>query len=161
MNDSQWDAKLKAFLQKTGADFKRFGTDVKGEAQKLLSEVQDPARQQKLREGLQEVGTWARKTAEDVATLVESGVKKVESGVKKTEVVLERAGHKVNDLVSRSVEAAPAPAATPPSPPPEMDEAPRKPAPRPKTVGKGAPKKKAPGGRAPAAKTIGRKRPHG
>ena len=78
MNDSQWDAKLKSFLKKTGDDFKRFGADVKEEAQKLLTEVQDPKRQEKLREGLKDVGVWARKTAEEVATLVETGVKKAE-----------------------------------------------------------------------------------
>jgi hypothetical protein len=42
MSDAQWDAKLKSFLKRTGEDFKRFGADVKQEAQKLLVEVQDP-----------------------------------------------------------------------------------------------------------------------
>jgi hypothetical protein len=36
MNDSQWDAKLKSFLKKTGDDFKRFGNDVKVEAEKTF-----------------------------------------------------------------------------------------------------------------------------
>lgn len=159
MNDSQWDSKLKAFLQKTGEDFKRFGNDVKAEAQKLMTEVQDPARQQKLREGLKDVGVWARKTAEEVATLVETGVKKAEGA-------LTKAGDKVTDFVARPVEtgeAAPPPAATPPSPPPEMDDEAPAPAPRPKvakkTVGK-APARKKPVAKKPAAgakKTIGRK----
>jgi hypothetical protein len=153
MNESQWDAKLKSFLKKTGDDFKRFGTDVKEEAQKLLTEVQDPARQQKLRDGLKDVGVWAKKTAEEVATLVETGVKKAEGAIGK-------ASDKVNDFVVKPVEPAPAsaakttaPAATPPSPPPQMDEA----APR-KTVGKGAGKKK-PAARNTAKKTIGKKGP--
>ncbi len=153
MNDSQWDAKLKSFLKKTGDDFKRFGADVKEEAQKLLTEVQDPKRQEKLREGLKDVGVWAKKTAEEVATLVETGVKKAEGAIGK-------ASDKVNDFVVKPVEeparkAAPPPAATPPSPPPSMEEqaAPKK------TVGKGAPKKKVAPKKAGAKKTIGKKRP--
>lgn len=158
MNDSQWDAKLKSFLKKTGDDFKRFGTDVKEEAQKLLTEVQDPKRQQKLRDGLKDVGVWAKKTAEEVATLVETGVKKAEGAI-------EKATDKANDFLVKPVggETAPppagkkaaAPAATPPSPPPQMDEAPA-PAPK-KTVGKGSPKKKPAAKKAAAKKTIGKK----
>ena len=154
MNDSQWDAKLKSFLKKTGDDFKRFGTDVKEEAQKLLTEVQDPSRKQKLRDGLKDVGVWARKTAEEVATLVETSVKKAEGAL-----------GKANDFLVKPVGEEPAaqatkktaPAATPPSPPPEMDEAP---APPPKkTVGKGAgPTKKTPAPKKSAAKkTLGKK----
>lgn len=154
MSDAQWDAKLKSFLKRTGEDFKRFGADVKQEAQKLLVEVQDPEKQQKLREGLKDVGTWARKTAEEMATLVETGVKKAEGA-------LQKAGERAADLATKPTEAAQppaaaAPAATPPSPPPEMDQAP---APKlKKTVGKGAPKKRAPA-KAGAArkKTIGKK----
>jgi hypothetical protein len=158
MNDSQWDAKLKSFLKKTGDDFKRFGADVKEEAQKLLTEVQDPKRQQKLRDGLKDVGVWAKKTAEEVATLVETGVKKAEGAI-------EKATDKANDFLVKPVggETAPpaagkkaaAPAATPPSPPPQMDEAPAA-APK-KTVGKGAPKKKPAAKKSPAKKTIGKK----
>lgn len=145
MNESQWDAKLKSFLKKTGDDFKRFGTDVKEEAQKLLTEVQDPARQQKLRDGLKDVGLWAKKTAEEVATLVETGVKKAEGA-------LGKASDKVNDFV---VKPAPPPAATPPSPPPQMEEAP--PPAAKKTVGKG-PARKTPAARKSAPrKTIGKK----
>jgi hypothetical protein len=156
MNESQWDAKLKSFLKKTGDDFKRFGTDVKEEAQKLLTEVQDPARQQKLRDGLKDVGVWAKKTAEEVATLVETGVKKAEGAIGK-------ASDKVNDFVVKPVEPPPAagktaaPASTPPSPPPQMDEAPP-PAPK-KTVGKGGAKKKPAARKSPPKKTIGKKGP--
>jgi hypothetical protein len=161
MSDAQWDAKLKSFLKRTGEDFKRFGADVKQEAQKLLVEVQDPEKQQKLREGLKDVGTWARKTAEEMATLVETGVKKAEGA-------LQKAGERAADLATKPTEASPppaaaappAPAATPPSPPPEMEEAP---APKPrKTVGKGPAKKRAPA-KAGAArkKTIGKKPPSG
>lgn len=158
MNDSQWDAKLKSFLKKTGDDFKKFGADVKEEAQKLLTEVQDPKRQEKLRDGLKDVGVWARKTAEEVATLVETGVKKAEGAI-----------GKATDFVVKPVDAAPPaarkeasrpPAATPPSPPPQMDEpASPKPGPARKTVGKSGVKKKPAAAKKAAApkKTIGKK----
>jgi hypothetical protein len=171
MSDSQWDLKMKAFLKKAGEDFKRFGNDVKVEAQKLMSEVQDPARQEKLREGLKDVGVWARKAAEDVAKVVETGVKKAEE-------TLVKAGDKVNDFVVKPMETAagaevPPPAKTPPSPPPEMDAAegdsddeteeveaaaPAAKKPAKKTVGKGGKKSgTASAKKAPAKKTIGKK----
>ncbi len=146
MNDSQWDAKLKSFLKKTGDDFKRFGTEVKAEAQKLLVEVQDPSRQQKLREGLENVGEWARKTADEVVTVVETGVKKAS----------DRVGELINQPID-SKEAPPAPSATPPSPPPEMDEAPPPPKAK-KSVGKSTAKKPAAAKKAGAKKTIGKKK---
>lgn len=162
MSDSPWDAKFKGFLKKTGEDFKRFGRDVKQEAERLLVEVQDPARQQQVRESLKEVGTWARKTAEEVATLVETGVKQAEGA-------LNRASAKAGDFVQApgappAPEAPPpvaaAPLATPPSPPPQMEAAPP-PRPR-KTVGRaaGAKKKSPPAARrAPAKKSLGKKPP--
>ena len=152
MNDSQWDATLKTFLKKTSDDFKRFGADVKEEAQKLLTEVQDPKRQEKLRDGLKDVGVWARKTAEEVATLVETGVKKAEGAI-----------GKATDFVVKPVEGAAPKAAKPPAttPPPQMDEEEeaKPPAKAKKTVGKGGVKKKKPAaGKATAPKkTIGKK----
>ncbi len=158
MNDSQWDAKLKSFLKKTGDDFKRFGADVKEEAQKLLTEVQDPKRQEKLREGLKDVGVWARKTAEEVATLVETGVKKAEGAIgKATDFVVKPVDGAEPPPAPKAGQETAAPA-TPPSPPPQMDEAP--PAPTRKTVGPKTGAKKKPAARKSAAskKTIGKKR---
>ncbi|MBL8909359.1 MAG: hypothetical protein JNM17_01530 [Archangium sp.] len=160
MSDSQWDLKMKAFLKKAGDDFKRFGNDVKEEAQKLMSEVQDPARQAKLREGLKDVGVWARKAADEVAVMVETGVKKAEE-------TLVKAGDKVNDFVVKPMEKAggaggtgvPPPQKTPPSPPPEMDEAEEEEEakkPVKKTVGRGTKKKTSAPKKAPAKKTIGK-----
>jgi hypothetical protein len=155
MSDSAWDLKMKAFLKKTGDDLKRLGRDVKEEAQKLMGEVKDPERQARLRDGLKDVGHWARKAAEDVATVMETGVKKAEDAFR-------QASGKMTDFVAKEVDgqpdassAPPAPEPTPPSPPPEMDEAPA-PAPK-KTVG---PRKKKPAAkRATAAKkTIGKKK---
>lgn len=163
MNDSQWDAKLKSFLKKTGDDFKRFGADVKVEAQKLLVEVKDPHRQQKLREGLKDVSVWAKKAAEDVASLVETGVKRAEDAISK-------ASDKMNDFVVKPTvpsaqRNAAAAAPTPPSPPPDMDDvAPppaRKAAKAKKTIGKGtgSKKKKGTGAQSSSPKTMGKKSP--
>jgi hypothetical protein len=139
MADAPWDDKLKSFLKKTSSEFKRFSHDVKDEAQKLMTEVQDPERQRKLREGLLEVGTWARKAAEEVATVVEGGVKKAE-------VVIGKAQERVGEFVTPTPSAQP----TPPSPPPQMDAAPP---PAPKPAPSAAARK--------PKKTIGRKRGDG
>lgn len=154
-NDGEWDRKMKAFLKKTGEDFKRFGSDVKQEAQRLMAEVNDPARQQKMREGLKEVGDWAKKTADEVANLVETGVKKAEGA-------LGKASDRVTDFVTQPPEPGtksdqpPPPAATPPSPPPVMDDAPDS-GPVKKTVGPGKKKPAIGSKKAAAKKTIGRK----
>ncbi len=142
MADAPWDRKLKTFLKKTGEDFKRFGKEVQEEAGKLMEDVKDPEKQQKLREGLKDFGHLARKTAEEVATFAETGVKKAEGVIKKVVVAPPPPadGSPVPDPTATPVDAAPAsfepppPAATPPSPPPEHDPSP---APKPKkTIGR-------------------------
>jgi hypothetical protein len=138
-----WDLRVKAFLTKTGDEFRRFSHDVQEDAKKLLSEVRHPERQKKLREGLVEVGTWARRTAEEVATAMEEGVKKAEEAFAKT--------------------AKPAPTA--PSPPPAGDVGAAAPQARPpppaekaeKTVGPASHRKAAPTSKAKGKKTIGRR----
>lgn len=136
MAESQWDEQLKRFLKKTGEDLKRAGADIKVEAQKLIKEVQDPARQKKVKEGLRDLGTMAKKAAEEVATAVEAGVKKAEEALKP------------KARTAPSEGAAP----TPPSPPPEGMPAAKK------SIGgkkrSGAARPKTP----KAGKTIGRKR---
>ena len=82
MNENQWDEKLKTFLKKTGDDLKRAGSDIKAEAEKLMKEVKDPDRQDKVKRGLATFQLWARKTAEEVAAVVETGVKKAEGAVR-------------------------------------------------------------------------------
>ncbi len=82
MNESQWDEKLRSFLKKTGDELKRAGADIKVEAEKLMKEVKDPERQDKVKKGLETFGVWARKTAEEVAHAVEVGVKKAEGAVR-------------------------------------------------------------------------------
>src|SRR4051794_2069096 len=112
MNDSQWDAKLKSFLKKTGEDVKRAGNEIKSEAEKLLKEVQDPDRQAKVKAGVKDFGGWARKTAEEMATLMETGVKKAEVALgKATEKVVDfAAGQKPPASSERIPDPAPTPA---------------------------------------------------
>jgi hypothetical protein len=112
MADSEWDLRLKSFLKKAGEDFRRFGDDLKEEASHLMTEVQDPERQKKFKEGLREVGTWSLKIAEEVATVVEDGMKQAEG-------VIGKAGAAVSDFVTRpttSDPAAPTPSAAPTPP---------------------------------------------
>jgi hypothetical protein len=145
-----WDEKLKGFLKKTGEDFKRAGTDIKAEAQKLMKEVKDPEGQEKLKAGIAEFGGWAKKTAKEMADLAEKGFKQAEGAFR-------QAGDnwKPPAEPSEAAEEAEAPTPTPPSAPPEM-EAP--PAAAKKTIGK---KKTAAAGgskpKASAKKTIGKK----
>jgi hypothetical protein len=137
MSETQWDFKLKAFLKKTGDDFKRAGAEMKVEAERLMAEAKDPERAKKIKEGLNEVGTWAKKTAEELAGLVETGVKKAE-------VVFKEA------VVTKPV-SAPAEPTTPTAAAPA--------APARKTVGRG-PRKSTSSKKTSAKKPLGRaKRP--
>jgi hypothetical protein len=141
MANGNWDeefGKVKGFLQKTRADFKRFGHEVKQEAERLVQEVQKPETQEKLRQGLGQAQSWAKQTAEELAGLVNEGVKKAEVAFKeKGGQVSER----VSDFATRPVDgpqkppaaaAPPAPAVTAPSPAP----APSAPAPTPRAAKK-------------------------
>lgn len=147
MNTNEWDAKLKSFLKKTGEDFKRAGNDIKSEAEKLLKEVQDPERQAKVKAGMKEFGTQARKAAEQMAELMETGVKKAEG-------VLNKATDRVVDFTvgqrpARSpMEATMNPDPTPPDAP-DAGEAPMPAAAAEKAEkpAKGTPAKKSIGGK--------------
>jgi hypothetical protein len=82
MSESQWDKKVTAFLKRTGEDLKKAGTDIKDEAEKLMKDVQSPDGREKVKEGLSSFTKWARKTAEEVAGVVEEGMKKAETAVR-------------------------------------------------------------------------------
>ncbi|MBL8933657.1 MAG: hypothetical protein JNM69_03840 [Archangium sp.] len=161
-NDSgaQWDAKFKGFLKKAGEDFKRTAGDVKKEAERLMKEAQDPERQARVREGVQEASVWARKTAEQLASLVEVGVKQAEGALSEVARQLKTTATKPVDA-----EPSPNPAPTPKNAaPPEMEPAPA-PAPEPKappkkTVGRGTAPKKTPAGKSGATKkkSLGKKK---
>ncbi len=152
MNQSQWDEKLKSFLKKTGEDVKRAGNDIKAEAEKLLKEVQDPERQAKVRAGVKDFSGWARKTAEEMAGLMETGVKKAE-------VALNKATDKVVDFtVGKPGQTRSEPVSAPdPTPPDAPSSEPRHPPAEPKAA-KVA--KKSIGGkkRKPAAKKTAAKK---
>ncbi len=141
MNTNEWDAKLKSFLKKTGEDFKRAGNDIKAEAEKLLKEVQDPERQAKVKAGMKEFGSQARKAAEQMAELMETGVKKAEG-------VLTKATDKVVDFTSgqkperKPYEATVNPDSTPPNVPAPDPEPAKAAEPAKKSIG-GAKKRKA------------------
>lgn len=158
---AQWDAKFKGFLKKAGEDFKRTAGDVKKEAERLMKEAQDPERQARVREGVQEASVWARKTAEQLASLVDVGVKQAEGA-------LSEVARQLKTTATRPVdgEPTPSPAPTPKNAaPPEMETAPA-PAPEPKaptkkTVGRGTATKKSSTGKAGATKkkSLGKKKP--
>lgn len=84
MTDERWEEQFKQFLRKTGEDFRRTGEDIKAETQRLLAAAMDPAKQQKVREGLKELTQWARKTAEDVGRMVEDAASKAETVLHRT-----------------------------------------------------------------------------
>ena len=151
-NDSQWDDRLKSFLKKTQQDLKRAGNDMRVEAEKLLKEVKDPERQAKVKAGLKDFGSWARKTAEDVAGLVETGVKTAET--KFREVATNKSG---------PLNEPPPPAPTPRDAAPPVHEPVHEPAteqktapPAEKSIGPKKGKKKGDSKGKPAKKTIGR-----
>ena len=79
---SPWDDRLKSFLKRTGDELKRAGEEIKREGEKLMKEVSDPEKQKKVKDGLSNFGTWAKKTAQEVAEMVEVGVKKAEDAWK-------------------------------------------------------------------------------
>lgn len=79
MSDGNWEEQFKQFLRKTGEDFRRAGGDIKAEAQKLLDAAMDPEKQQRVRDRLNDLSAWARKTAQDVAGAVEGAASKAET----------------------------------------------------------------------------------
>ncbi len=83
--NNQWEEKLKDFVNKAGDELKRAGVEIRAEAEKLLTEVKDPVRQRKVKEGLKDFGQWAKQTAEEFGTMVEAGVKKAESTIRQAD----------------------------------------------------------------------------
>ncbi|HVE83420.1 MAG TPA: transcriptional regulator [Myxococcales bacterium] len=78
MPDKPWDQTLVNFLKRTGEDLKKAGEDIRAEAQKLVDEVRDPETQQKIKDGLGNLGQWAKKSAEDAATKIEEAVRRAD-----------------------------------------------------------------------------------
>jgi hypothetical protein len=93
MSDESWEEQFKQFLRKTGDDFRRAGGDIKAEAQKLFDAAVDPDKQQRVRDRLKELSSWARKTAEDVAGSVETAASKAARALQcATDNVIEATG---------------------------------------------------------------------
>jgi peptidoglycan hydrolase CwlO-like protein len=78
MPEKPWDQTLVDFLKRTGEDLKKAGEEIRAEAQKLIDDVRDPETQQKIRDGLGNIGQWAKKSAEDAASKIEEVVKKAD-----------------------------------------------------------------------------------
>ncbi len=99
MSDESWDEQFKRFLRKTGDDFRRTGAEITAEAQKLAEAAMDPEKQQRVRDRLNELGDWARKTAQGVAGAVEDAAGKAETA-------FHRAADKMTGAKSKAQPAA-------------------------------------------------------
>jgi hypothetical protein len=149
MPETPWQKQFQKLLSRAGEEFKKTGEELKAEAQRLLVEVRDPKNQKKVKDGLRDLGTWAKKAADQAAEAIDSAVKKAETGWKK-------------EPKKAAPAAAPKPAAEKPSPEPAVAKpAPKTPAK--KTVGKkkpaASPAKAARPAAKPGAKSIGKKKP--
>ena len=71
MAETQWDRQVLDFLKRTGEE-------IKTETQKILDEIRAPENQQKIKDSLNEFGSWAKQTAEEAAGMVESALKRAE-----------------------------------------------------------------------------------
>jgi hypothetical protein len=71
------NAKLESMLK----EFRRFGHDLKAEAEQLLKQARTPRGRERLKTGLKDVSQWAQKTAEDLARLVGDGVRRAEEAI--------------------------------------------------------------------------------
>jgi hypothetical protein len=76
MNETEkpWNEKLMETLRQTG-------DNIRAEAQKLIHELSDPAKHERVKQGLADMGEWAKKTAEEAATAVDQTAKKVEEAI--------------------------------------------------------------------------------
>ena len=79
MSDQSWDEQFKQFLRKTGEDFRRTSEEVKAEAQRLLEAAMDPEKQQRVRDRLNELSDWARRSAQGVAGAMADAASKAET----------------------------------------------------------------------------------
>lgn len=144
MNQTEWEDRLKTLLKKTGEDFKKVGNDIKTQAQQLLSQAKDPETQKKVREKLTEVGDWAKKTGQELAGMVDQGLKKAETTFTQT-----------RGSAAAAPSAAPKEKPSKPSTVGAPDEV-REVKPAKKTVGRGAKKKKKSAPPKDTKKTIGK-----
>jgi hypothetical protein len=83
MVESTWEKQAKLFLKRASDELKRTGGDLRGEAQKIWDEVRNPNNQQKVRDNLQDLGTWARKAVGQAAELVDGAVQRLDADLRK------------------------------------------------------------------------------
>ncbi len=152
MAQSGWDDQFRIFLKRAGDDLKRMGEDIRTEATRLISQVQDPEKQEQMKARAKEVGVWARQAATEVADLVEKGAQKAETALKNFSAKEGVGKQAAEQTAPRAAASTPAPRKSGPKAAPKKVAAKKVT----KTVGpkkKVAAKKKASGG----TKTIGRK----
>jgi|GEM_PF-1136846 hypothetical protein len=153
----KWDKQLMDFLKRTGDELKRTTDDLRGEAQRLLKEVKDPQNQTKVKEGLEQLRTWATVASKVAAEKIETAVHQVEGAVERAfkpeEGGQEGTGPRVSTATPPPQAPTPAaPASTAPTEAPKADvQAAKKAAP--KSIGRKKAAAKSPSAR-PAAKTA-------
>ncbi len=81
MAEQKWEKQLMEFIKRTGDEIKRTGDEIKVEAQRLLDEVRDPARQAKVKESLKELRSKASTMTKDAAEKIETVVRNIEDAV--------------------------------------------------------------------------------
>jgi hypothetical protein len=141
MPETPWQQQFQKLLARAGEEFKKTSEELKSEAQRLLVEVRDPANQKKVKEGLRDIGVWAKKAADQAAEVIDSAVKKAETTWKK-------------DAPKKGAPAAAKPAA----PRPSAEKASTEKAPAEKAAAEKPAAEKAPAQKAPAKKTVGKKK---
>jgi len=120
MSDESWDERFRQFLRKTGEDFRRAGDEVRAEAQRLVDAAMDPEKQQRVRDRLNELNDWARKTAQDMAGAMGEAASRAETA-------FQSASDKVAEATAK-VTGKPARAASPKRKPARAARPKRKPA---------------------------------
>lgn len=111
MSDESWDERFRQFLRKTGEDFRRAGDDVRAEAQRLVDAAMDPEKQQRVRDRLNELSDWARKTAQDMAGAMGEAASKAETAFQSASDKVAEATAKVRGKPARAARPKRKPAA--------------------------------------------------
>src|SRR5690606_18564903 len=96
---SPWEKQFKTILKRAGTELRRTGDEVKAEAQRIIEEMRDPERQARMREQLDDLRGWAKKTSKDLVDMVETAVTKMEG-------VLSQAPAEVKEATGRARNAA-------------------------------------------------------
>jgi len=111
MSDESWDERFRQFLRKTGEDFRRAGDEVRAEAQRLVDAAMDPEKQQRVRDRLNELNDWARKTAQDMAGAMGEAASRAETAFQSASDKVAEATAKVRGKPARAARPKRKPAA--------------------------------------------------